>query len=340
VPTPTLADSIHLRTFRMVLAVPVLLVLAGTAGYRLLEGWPLFDALYMTVITVTTVGFAEVHPLTPGGRVFTMMLAMGGVFTLFYAATAAIQAVVTGELQGVMARRRMERSLADLREHIIVCGYGRMGRLVCHEFSAMGMPFVIVDRHAPLLEGFAMAHGLAVVGDATSDELLRRVGVERARTLVTLAASDADNLFITMSARLLSDKLYIVARAEEDDAEIKLKRAGASRVIAPYRIGGHRVAQAVLRPAVMDFVELATRHDSMDLQIEEVVIAPQSALAGRALRDSRLRQDLGLIIVAIRKDGGRMIFNPPPEELMQPGDLLIALGHPSQLEKLEKLAST
>jgi voltage-gated potassium channel len=336
--TPALPASPGLRTFLLALCVPVLLVILGTVGYCLIEHWSLADSMYMTVITVTTVGFFEVHPLSAAGRAFTMLLAMGGVFTLFYAATAVIQAVVSGEVEGVMARKRMQRSLADLTDHIIVCGFGRMGRLVCHEFSAMGMPFVLVDRQPALLEGFDMPHGLAVVGDATSDELLKRVGVERARTLVTLAASDADNLFITMSARLLSEKLYIVARAEEDDAEVKLRRAGASRVVSPYRIGGQRVAQAVLRPAVMDFVELATRHDSMDLQIEEVVIAPGSALSNTSLRDSRLRQELGLIIVAIRKGGGRMVFNPPPEEQIQEGDLLIALGHPSQLEKLEKMS--
>jgi voltage-gated potassium channel len=332
------SESARLRALLLTLCVPVALVVLGTAGYRLIEGWPLRDALYMTVITVTTVGFSEVHPLTTSGRAFTMLLAMGGVFTLFYAATAVIQAVVSGEVEGVMARKRMQRALAELRDHIIVCGYGRMGRLVCHEFSAMKMPFVLVDRQAALLEGFDMPHGIAVVGDATTDELLKRVGVERARTLVTLAASDADNLFITMSARLLSERLYIVARAEEEDAELKLRRAGASRVVSPYRIGGQRVAQAVLRPAVMDFVELATRHDSMDLQIEEIVVGNDSSLAGRALRDSRLRQDLGLIIVAIRKKDGRMVFNPPPEEVMEREDLLIALGHPNQLEKLETMA--
>jgi voltage-gated potassium channel len=204
----------------------------------------------------------------------------------------------------------------------------------------MQMPFVLVDRDPAPLEGFDLPHGVAVVGDATSDELLRRVGVERARTLVTLAASDADNLFITMSARLLSERLYIVARAEEEDAELKLRRAGASRVVSPYRIGGQRVAQAMLRPAVMDFVELATRHDSMELQLEEVEVRGGSGLAGRTLRDSRLRQDLGVIILAMRRADGSMVFNPPPEAVIDPGDLLISLGHPAQMDRLEEMAGS
>ena len=233
----------------------------------------------------------------------------------------------------------MERTLGGLRDHIIVCGFGRMGRLVCQEFSSLGLPFVIVDRQQPILEGFSMKHGIPVVGDATSDELLRRVGVERARFLVTVAASDADNLFITMSARLMSEKLFIVARAEEDHSGPKLLRAGANKVVSPYVLGGHRVAQAVLRPAVVDFLELATRRDFIDLQIEETVIGTGSPLAGVALKDTKIRQDLGIIIVAIRKPDGTMQFNPPHDTVIAAGDLLITLGRPEQLDKLARMAN-
>jgi voltage-gated potassium channel len=328
----------RLRDFVLALSVPVLLVLLGTFGYRAVEGWTLGEALYMTVITITTVGFQEVHPLSPEGRVFTMLLALGGVFTVLYAATAAIRAIVSGEVRGEVRRQRMERVLAELKDHVIVCGYGRMGRLVCAEFSSLEIPFVIVEREAVLLEGFAVPHGIPLHGDATTDETLRRAGVDRARTLVTVAASDADNLYITMSARLLSEKLYIVARAEEEAAEKKLVRAGASRVVSPYVIGGQRMAQAVLRPAVMDFLELVTRHDYMELQIEETRVQPGSALAGAQVKDSRLRKELGIIIVAIKKAGGQMVFNPDSEVRLEGGDLLITLGHPQQLERLEQMA--
>ncbi len=327
-----------MRRHLFALLVPVALVAVGTAGYRLVEGWSLFDSLYMTVITLTTVGFMEVHPLTAGGRAFTMLITVGGVFTMLYAATALIGAVVSGEIRGSLGRQRMERRLAELVGHTIVCGYGRMGRLVCQEFSRMGIPFVLVDRQADVLEDFQLPHGIALHGDATDDAVLRRAGVLRARSLVTVAASDADNLYITMSARLLNEKLLIVARSEEAEAEKKLVRAGASRVVSPYAIGGRRVAQAVLRPNVMDFIELATRSDYLELQIEEAEIEAGSSLAGRTVKDSRVRRDLGIILVAIRKPDGKMVFNPPADATLEEGDVLICLGHRAQLERLETLA--
>ncbi|HEY8147751.1 MAG TPA: TrkA family potassium uptake protein, partial [Vicinamibacteria bacterium] len=235
-------------------------------------------------------------------------------------------------------RQRMDRKLAELTGHAIICGYGRMGRLVCSEFSSLGRPFVIVDQQASVLDDFRVPHGIPLQGDATDDHVLRKAGVERAKVLVTVAASDAANLYITMSARLLSEKLFIVARSEESESEPKLLRAGANRVVSPYVIGGQRMAMAVLRPNVMDFIELATRSDYMELQIEESMIEPGSALAGRSLKDSRVRQDLGVIIVAIKKPDGRMVFNPPSEETMGAGDLLITLGHRDQLDRLETLA--
>src|SRR5207302_5399931 len=185
-------------------------------------------------------------------------------------------------------------------------GYGRMGKLVCQEFSSAGLHFVVIDRHSQVLEEFSLPHGFPLHGDATSDEILKKAGIDRARALVTVAASDADNLYITMSARLLSEKLYIVARVEEPGSEQKLARAGANRVVSPYQIGGSRVAQAVLRPTVVDFIELATRTEHIDLQLEETNVAAGSPLAGASLKDSRLRADLKVIIVAIKKKGGHM----------------------------------
>jgi voltage-gated potassium channel len=326
------------RRFAAMLLLPVVLVLLGTSGYRLIEGWPLFDSLYMTVITLTTLGFMEVHPLSPAGRSFTMLLSVGGIFAFFYAATEVVRTIVTGELGRMLGRQRMEKALAGLRDHIVVCGFGRMGRLVCQELSSLGIPFVVVERSPALLAEFSILHGIPLAGDATADAVLRRAGVERARGLVTVAASDADNLFITMSARFLNEKLLIVARAEAEGAEQKLLRAGASRVVSPYAIGGQRVAQAVLRPAVMDFLELATRSEHLELQIEEVEVAAASALAGRSLEQSHVRRDLGVIIVAIKKPAGHMVFNPAGAAVLETGDLLITLGHRQQLDRLERLA--
>jgi voltage-gated potassium channel len=328
------------RRILLPLLLPLALLVVGTVGYRLIEGepWSFFDSLYMTVITLTTVGYGETHTLSPAGRFFTMVLLLGGVFTLFYAATEVIRYVISGEMQAALGKQLMERNLAEMRNHLIICGFGRMGQLVCQEFSEQKIPFVVIDRHEQALKDFRPPLGIPLVGDATNDEVLLKAGVKRARGLVTVAASDADNLYITMSARLLNDALFIVARAEDEHAETKLIRAGANRVVSPYVIGGARVAQAVLRPTVVDFIELATRTQHMELQIEETQINPRSLLVGTTLRDSQLRQALGIILVAIKKKSGEMIFNPAPEAVLDAGDILITLGHRQQLDQLEKLA--
>lgn len=326
------------RPLALILSLPLLLILAGTAGYILIEGWPLLDALYMTVITLTTVGYREVHQLSTAGIVFTMVFVLVGVFTIFYAGIEVIRSAVEGGVHQIFGRQRMERSLSGLKDHFIVCGLGRMGRLVCAEFSSLGLAFVVIERRGELLRGFDYRHGIPLEGDATSDEVLRQAGVERARCLVTVAASDADNLYITMSARLLNDKLFIVARAEGEGSDKKLLRAGANRVVSPYVIGGQRVAQAVLRPAVVDFIELATRSQHLELQIEEVGVRTASPLAGQDLRSSHIRRELGIIIVAIKKPDGRMVFNPAPTEVIDAGDTLIVLGHRQQLDRLAEQA--
>jgi voltage-gated potassium channel len=328
------------RRFALLAAIPVALVVVGTVGYWLIEPkYTLFDALYMTVITITTVGYGEIpEPLSTAGRAFTILLLLGGVFSLFYTMTELIRFVVTGEMQQLLGRHRMERNLAGLKDHLIVCGYGRMGRYVCREFSRQGLRFVVIDRRADLLADFDVPGGIPLVGDVTSDETLERAGVGRARALIAVLPSDADNLYVVMSARLLNAGLLIVSRAETEQAESKLMRAGADRVVAPYALGGSKVAQAVIRPTVLDFIELATATEHLELQIEQVRIEAGSGLAGSTLASSRLRLDLGLIIVAIKKGQGAMIHTPPPEAVIQEGDTLVALGKKSQLEQLEKLA--
>lgn len=336
---PARDGSLLPRRLFLLLLIPAALIVVGALGYHVIEGWDLFDSLYMTVITLTTVGYGETHPLSMTGRAFTIFLLLGGVFTLLYAAMEIIRSMVSGEMQSVLGRQRMERNLAGLSNHLIICGYGRMGRLVWKEFSARGLPFVVIEKNQDYLANFQVAHGIPLHEDATSDEALKKAGVEQARALITVVGSDADNLFITMSARLLNDKLLIVARAENDLAEAKLSRAGANRVVSPYVIGGLRVAHAVLRPTVMDFIELATRTEHLELQIEETKIAAKSKLAGASLRDSRLRQEQGIIIVAIKKASGHMVFNPPADAVMEPGDILITLGNRQQLDLLDALAS-
>jgi voltage-gated potassium channel len=267
------------------------------------------------------------------------VFALVGVFTLFYLAAEFLRVVITGEMRGLLGKQRMERALAELKDHLIVCGYGRMGRFVCRQFSAERLPFVIIDRDADAFESFAVPHGIAIHGDATSDDVLRSAGVERARALIAVTAADADNLYITLSARLLNERVFIVARAETEAAQQKLERAGANRVVSPYLIGGSRVAQAVLRPTVVDFIDLATRTEHFDLQIEETRLSARSSLVGRSLRESQVRERFGIMVVAIKKPSGHMVYNPPGEARLEADDILIALGPRQQLDELDRLAS-
>jgi voltage-gated potassium channel len=327
------------RRLLLIVCVPSLLILAGAIGYHFIEDWSLFDSLYFTIITLTTIGYGDLTPKTDGGKLFTMVFALVGVFTLFYLAAEFLRVVITGEMRGLLGKQRMERALAELKDHLIVCGYGRMGRFVCRQFSAERLPFVIIDRDADALENFAVPNGIAIHGDATSDDVLRSAGVERARALIAATAADADNLYITLSARLLNERVFIVARAETEAAQQKLERAGANRVVSPYLIGGSRVAQAVLRPTVVDFIDLATRTEHFDLQIEETRLSARSSLVGRTLRESQVRERFGIMIVAIKKPSGHMVYNPPGEGRLEADDILIALGPRQQLDELDRLAS-
>ncbi len=323
------------------LIIPLALLWVGTLGYRVIEGdrWTILDAFYMTFLTLTTIGFSEIHPLSPSGRIFTVFLGMGGIFTLFYAAGEVIRLIISGEIQRVIGRRRMEKSLAGLRDHYLVCGYGRMGRLVTHEFEARKLPFVVIDTNEAEFVNFQSEVGFGIHGDATHDSILKQAGIERAKALVTVASSDADNLYITLSARLLNPKIFIVARAEDVAAEEKLRKVGANQVVSPYHIGGLRVAQAVLRPNVVHFIELATRTDYLEMQIEEVPLAPFSSLVGQSIAGCNLHRDHGVIIIGIKKASGRMLSSPAGSVIFEAGDTLIALGPRQHLDTLEKMAT-
>ncbi len=325
------------RQFRIPLTALALLVAGGTAGYAGVEGWPLFDALYMTVITVTTVGYREIHPLSRSGEIFTMLLVTGGVGLLFYVMGNITRVVLEGELAAVFGRRRAEKKMITLKNHYIVCGYGRMGRIVARDFASREAPFVVVERDLGLVQGADPGH-LLLHGDASQDAVLLKAGIERARGLVAVVSSDADNLYITMTARLLRADINIVARASDEAAEQKLLRAGANRVVAPYVIGGTRVAHAVLKPAVVDFLELATRTGNLELQIEEIPLNAGSLLEGKTIRDAGLAHEHGVIVVAVKKGDGKMEFNPPVTRHLAEGDTLIVLGPPEKLRAVERAA--
>ncbi len=330
------------RRLLATLGVAAGLLAVGTVGYPLIEGepWTSFDGFYMTAITLTTIGYGEIpRELSRPGRLFTVGLAFGGIFTLAYFASELVRSVVSGELRQAIGRQWMDDQLASLTGHLVVCGFGRMGRIVCAELERQGKRFVVVDESAAALADFPLRHGLTVVGDATADDVLRKAGVERAKALITVVGSDAANLYITLSARLLCPRLLIVARAEEEHAEAKLRKVGANKVISPYLAGGQRAVQAVLRPTVLHFMELAARPEMLDLQIEEVRVAPGSAVAGHTLRQTRVHPDLGVVVVGILRPGGELVYNPQGDTVVEPDAVLIALGQRRQLEQLERLAA-
>jgi voltage-gated potassium channel len=330
-------DSIrHFRNFLLILVVVVGL---GTLGYALIEGWNLLDSLYMTVITLATVGFNEVHPLSPSGRVFTIVLILFGVGIIAYAVGSLIQFIVEGQLQQLLGRKKLEKQIGKLEDHYIICGYGRIGGLICKEFQTTPLPFVVVEKDAALCQKLANEGFLFVAGDATDDETLISAGIRRAKGLISAVTSDTENVYITLTARGLNPDLFILARAGEEGSEKKLKRAGASKVISPYIIGATRMAQAVLRPSVVDFIEIATAGRNLELQLEEIRVAADSPLVEKTLVTSGVRRDWGIIIVGIKKSDGQMAFNPKPATLIESGDILITLGERNAIQNLGMIAS-
>ena len=324
---------------RFIIAVGLVFLVAsfGTAGYMLLEGWNLFDSLYMTVITLASVGFKEIHDLSLFGRIFTIILIIGGVGTVAYALSTGAKIILEGELQEVYGRRRLEKKIKELKNHYIVCGYGRMGKIICRELREKNIKFVIVEKQPELHQ--ENRDLLIFPGDATKDEVLKELGIEKAKGLVSVLPTDAENLFVVLSARGLNPHLFIVARAGEEGSENKLVRAGADKVVSPYHIGGLRIAHTVLKPAVVDFIEFATKSGNIDLQMEEVLISESSELVGKSLDECGIGRELGIIIVAIKKPNGEMKFNPTFKSAIKTGDTLIALGESTKLKNLEVMAS-
>lgn len=321
-------DGMDVRERVRVTGLSLLVILAlGTVGYKVLEGWDLLDSLYMTVITLTTVGFSEVHPFVrQETRVFTILLILSGVGLVLYSLGAFTQSLVEGQVRDLLGRGSVRRKIQSLSEHCIVCGFGRIGQSICQELSVAQVPFVVVEKDQSQLQKIEQEGFLGILGDATSEEVLTEAGIERAKALIPAASTDADNVYITLTARGLNPRLTIVARAAEPGAERKLLWAGADRVVSPYQMSGQRMANILLRPAVVEFMETSLYDPSVDLVMEEVHIPAQSPFEGKSLQSSGLRRDYGIIVVAIKRKDGELLVNPSPEEALKAGDVLIALG--------------
>jgi voltage-gated potassium channel len=328
------------RPLKIVLVALIALTVAGTVGFHYIEHWGWFDSFYMVVITLSTVGYQEVHPLSFAGRVFCIVLIVAGVALVFLIIGAATQALLEFELFKVFGKRRMERDIASLRDHYIICGAGRVGNSVAHELARKPCPFVVVEA----TEASAASldpRWLVVIGDAANENTLRKAGIERAAGLVAATTTDATNIYIVLTTRSLNPRLKIIARASEEAAEKHLKTAGADIVISPYAAAGNRIAQSFLRPHLLDFLDITSdRSGNFQMLIEEVRISPKSPLAGATVGSSGIHHNFGIMILAIRHADGSTRFNPEAHEVIGPDDCLIAMGETVQLARLENLAAT
>jgi len=327
------------QSLGLAVALLVFVTLAGTVGYMVVEGWSAWDAFYMAVITITTVGYKEVHDLSRAGQVLTVVLLTAGVGAALYTFTLFATLVVEGALPGRLQERRLKRMLENIRDHFIICGYGRIGSTVAQQFQRQHIPYVVIERDAERLHAAIEEGSIAVEADASREDVLKRVGIDRARGFIAVVGTDAENVYAVLSARVMRPDLFIIGRAETEDATLKLKRAGADRVISPYHIGAVTIAQTALRPAVVDFVELATGTDNLDLAMEQITVDARSALANRTILEGNLRQRFGVIVVGIQRQDRHMNFNPEPDTRILAGDKLVVLGHPDALKKLEAEAT-
>jgi voltage-gated potassium channel len=319
----------------LIVAAMFLPISIGTAGFMFLEGYSFGDAVYMAVITVTTVGYFEVRPLHGAARIFNIGLILFGVSMLLLAVGVMTQTIIELEFSRYFARRRTKRMTEELKNHYIVCGYGRVGRGAAQELSRAGVPFIILESNEEKVERAMRKGSLAALGDATLDINLREVGIDRAAGLIAALSSDADNLYLVLSAKTLNPNLKISSRVIEEEAEAKMRRAGADTVLAPYTITGSRLAQGILRPHVVQFLDFATI--GLDVGIEQVRVGDKSEYISKSLRQMALRQEIGVIVLAIKKSNGEMIFNPDAEAELSGGDYLIAMGGAKQLQALEDL---
>ncbi|HEY2299593.1 MAG TPA: potassium channel protein [Jatrophihabitans sp.] len=325
-----------MRRIWTALGALLIVLLIGTVGYVLL-GFGLLDAIYQTVTTVTTVGFREVRPLSSSGKVFTIAIILAGVGTALYALTQLLEAIVEGHLQQHMEARRMDRAIARMHDHVIICGWGRVGRAVATHLVSTDQHAVVVDRDPSRLEGVGFPH---VLGDISDDEVLISAGVHRARALVAAIDTDADNVYVTLSTRALRPDITIIARARSEESTAKLLRAGADRVVNPQLIGGRRMAAFALQPDVAEFLDVVMHDESLDFRIEQIEVGATSVLCDRTVGESALPKRTGVVLLALRRTASAAFEpNPSDQAVIQARTIFIALGTPAQLHALRQLAA-
>ncbi len=326
------------RRLKKIILLLFFIISFGVIGLMMIEGWSFLDALYMTIITMSTVGYSELYPVSPPGKVFLIVLIVLGVGSFFYIITTGAEHIISGHLRGVLGRRRMNKKIDVLKDHYIICGFGRVGEQVAHELASEGIAFVVLDNNRDSLERCAARGYYFIEGDASSDERLKNAGILRAKGLVAATDSDADNVYVILSAKSLNNKLFVVARANIDESEHKLRKAGADRVLSPYSIGGRRLASLLLRPAVVEFLDVVMHSAEKELFMEDIPVHERSPFIGATIAEARIKCATGANILAIKKkESDRMILNPSADTSIEIGDLLIALGTKVQLKELEGL---
>ena len=322
-----------LKHLKNAIVMLLLLISIGTIGFMLIEGWDVTDSLYMVIITITTTGFEEVHPLSGTGEIFTLFLVLASFITVFYIGGIGIHILIESK---IFRRRRMEKQIEKLQNHYIVCGYGRMGRYICEELAQAGVDFVVIENNPvnhPKLDELGFLYN---TGDASHDTTLENVGVKKAKGLVAVLSNDAENVFTTLTAKYLNPKIFVVSRAVEDETEPKLIKAGADRVVKPYDLGGYRLASLLLRPGVADFIEIVAANKNIDLQIEEIVVKKGSKMHKKSLADLPIRTAFNTIIVSIQNDEkGVFVYNPTGDTIVDEGNKLIAIGEKNNLQRLK-----
>jgi len=322
-------------TFSLILTAA--LVLIGTSGYMIIEGWPVSDAIYMTIITLATVGYGEVHQVSGVGRIFTIFLIVAGVGYFMYVVGLLVQFLVEDRIRVILGRRKLDKQIAKLKEHYIICGYGRIGRVLARYLTERYLNVVIIEKNESRQAAMDEDGVLYLMGEATDENLLLRAGIKDAKGLITAVGTDADNVFLTLIAKQLNPSLFIVARAIQNTAKRTIQAAGANKVISPYDLGARRMAHAILRPTVIRFLELAFTDENTDVQVEEIRVRSTSRLLNVALKDSGIRQQLDLIILTIKKADDTMIFNPKADTRIETDDTLVVVGRAKSVSQLEKM---
>jgi voltage-gated potassium channel len=335
-------DCMIYQKFGLIIILIILVIFGGTAGYQLIEGWTFIEALYMTVITISTVGFKEVGQLSGTGRIFTIFLILGGIVVITSGISLIFSSIIEGTFGEIIRRQRMEKKLARIKSHFIICGFGAVGEDVVNEFIRENKPFVLIEKDKVILDKLLkeFPDTIFVIGDATDDEILKTAQIEKAKGILAVLGKTADNLYICLSARSLNPNLRIIARVIESESIDKLKKAGADYVFSPEKIGGIRLAAAALKPAVTSFLDAIIRGEYLDLILDEVKVQKHSSIVRKTLQESEISKNIGIIISAIKSANmDKLIFNPSSKTIINPSDILIVFGSSNQIKQLKKICS-